>query len=122
MSGLSAPHARASGIGPMPRGAFVLFVPLVLLVAASATASAQRDTTRRDTTARRTPSDSARIADSIAVVRELERLRAEPRARQPGQQQPTQGGPTNPRLLPDISAVGDLVGDLSPKGSTQEGG
>jgi hypothetical protein len=31
-------------------------------------------------------------------------------------------GPTNPRLLPDISAVGDLVGDLSPKGSTQEDG
>jgi hypothetical protein len=29
-------------------------------------------------------------------------------------------GSTNPRLLPDVSAVGDLVGDLSPKGSTQE--
>jgi hypothetical protein len=28
----------------------------------------------------------------------------------------------NPRLLPDISAVGDLVGDLSPDGSTQEDG
>jgi len=95
-------------------GAFVTFV------VASTTASAQRDTTRRDTT-RRTQSDSARIADSIAVVRELERLRAEPRAQQPGQQQPTQG-PTNARLLPDISAVGDLIGDLSPKGSTQEGG
>ena len=26
----------------------------------------------------------------------------------------------NPRLLPDISAVGDLIGDLSPRGSTQE--
>jgi hypothetical protein len=33
-----------------------------------------------------------------------------------------QGGPTNPRLIPDISAVGDFVADLSPKGSTQEGG
>jgi hypothetical protein len=32
------------------------------------------------------------------------------------------GGPTNPRLLPDISAVGDFVSDLSPKGSTQEDG
>jgi hypothetical protein len=31
-------------------------------------------------------------------------------------------GPTNPRLLPDVSAVGDLVGDLSPKGTTQEDG
>ena len=116
MSRLSAPHARASGIAPMLWGA------VVILVVISATASAQRDTTRRDTTARRTPADSARIADSIAVVRELERLQGEPRAKTPGQQQPGQGGPTNPRLLPDISAVGDLVGDLSPKGSTQEGG
>lgn len=30
--------------------------------------------------------------------------------------------PVNPRLLPDISVVGDLVGDLSPDGSTQEDG
>jgi hypothetical protein len=116
MSRTSAHDARASGIRSMLWGAFVL------LAVASAPASAQRDTTRRDTTAKRTPSDSARIADSIAVVRELERLQREPRARDPGQQQPTQGSPTNPRLLPDISAVGDLVGDLSPKGSTQEGG
>jgi len=94
----------------------------VMLVVLSASASAQRDTTRRDSTARRTPADSARIADSIAVVRELERLRNEPRAQTSGQQQPGQGGPTNARLLPDISAVGDLIGDLSPKGSTQEGG
>src|SRR5512133_564453 len=114
MSRTSARHARAPGIRAMLWGAFVT------LVVASTTASAQRDTTRRDTT-RRTQPDSARIADSIAVVRELERLRAEPRAQQPGQQQPTQG-PTNARLLPDISAVGDLIGDLSPKGSTQEGG
>jgi hypothetical protein len=36
---------------------------------------------------------------------------------------PQQGqGPTNPRLLPDLSAVGDLIGDLSPDGSTQEDG
>jgi hypothetical protein len=33
-----------------------------------------------------------------------------------------QTGPTNPRLLPDFSAVGDLVADLSPKGSTQGDG
>ncbi|HEX6317037.1 MAG TPA: hypothetical protein VFZ73_19325 [Gemmatimonadaceae bacterium] len=32
-----------------------------------------------------------------------------------------QGAP-NPRLLPDISLVGDLIGDLSPDGSTQEDG
>ena len=111
----SARAARASGIPPMLWGAFVL------LVIACWPASAQRDTTRRDTTTKRTPSDSARVADSIAVVRDLERLRAEPRSRDPGQQ-PVQGAQSNPRMLPDISAVGDLVGDLSPKGSTQEGG
>jgi hypothetical protein len=33
---------------------------------------------------------------------------------------PGQGGPTNPRLLPDISAVGDLTADMSPDGPTQE--
>jgi hypothetical protein len=33
-----------------------------------------------------------------------------------------QQGPINPRLLPDISAVGDLIGDLSPDSSTQEDG
>jgi hypothetical protein len=35
---------------------------------------------------------------------------------------PPQQGPVNPRLLPDISIVGDIVGDLSPDGSTQEDG
>ena len=115
MSPTSAHDARASGMPALLWGAFVL------LVITSLPASAQRGT-RRDTTTKRTPSDSARIADSIAVVRELERLRAEPRSRDPGQRQQTQGAPSNPRLLPDISAVGDLVGDLSPEGSTQEGG
>jgi hypothetical protein len=62
--------------------------------------------------------DSARarqIADSIALVRELEARRADTtRAVGPQQQ------PANPRMLPDISAVGDLIADLSPEGSTQE--
>jgi hypothetical protein len=31
-------------------------------------------------------------------------------------------GPANPRLLPDISLVGDLIADLSPDGTTQEDG
>ena len=118
MSRSTAHHARAAAIN-MARGSFIL---LLLLAVAWAPASAQRDTTRRDTTTRRTPADSARIADSIAVVRELERLQAEPRAQTGEKQQPTSQGPTNPRLLPDISAVGDLIGDLSPKGSTQEAG
>ena len=43
--------------------------------------------------------------------------------KEPSAQPAAQGGqPTNPRLLPDISVVGDLVGDLSREGSTQEGG
>jgi hypothetical protein len=90
----------------------------LLLVSASAEAQ-QRDTTRR-TQRDSVRADSARAADSIAVVRELQRLQGEPKAQQAQGQQ--QGGPTNARLLPDISAVGDLIADLSPKGSTQESG
>ncbi|HEX9167095.1 MAG TPA: hypothetical protein VF862_14375, partial [Gemmatimonadales bacterium] len=35
---------------------------------------------------------------------------------------PRTAGATNARLLPDLSVVGDLIFDLSPKGSTQESG
>jgi hypothetical protein len=116
MSCSPAPAALASRIRATP------WTVVVALGIAASTASAQRpDTTRRDSTARRSAADSARIADSIAVVRELERLQHEPRTKA-ADAPATQGGPTNPRLLPDISAVGDLIGDLSPKGSTQEGG
>ena len=70
----------------------------------------QQDTARK--------ADSAAVADSIALVRELESQMAAERdtARPSGVQ------PVNARLLPDISVVGDLVADLSPKRSTQEGG
>jgi hypothetical protein len=57
-------------------------------------------------------------ADSARLARELERRMA---GNSPATQQPRvggQAGSTNPRLLPDFSAVGDLVGDLSPRGST----
>ena len=91
----------------------------LLLVSAAAEAQ-QRDTTRR-TQRDSVRADSARAADSIAVVRELERLQGEPKAQQ-GQGQQQGQGPTNARLLPDVSAVGDLIADLSPKGSTQESG
>ena len=81
-----------------------------------------------------TPADSAARADSlerarqdsITLVRELERIRNEPRNRVPASDPArpaagsAQGG--NPRMLPDISALGDLVGDLSPDGSTLEDG
>jgi hypothetical protein len=61
--------------------------------------------------------DSVRARnDSIALVRELERARGDSSR---GQMSPRQTQ-VNQRLLPDISIVGDLVGDLSPKGSTQE--
>jgi len=99
----------------------MLWAAVVLLAASAGAANAQqRDSTRR-TPRDSVRADSARVADSIAVVRELERLQNEPKTPSPAQQ-PGQGGPTNARLLPDISAVGDLVADLSPKGSTQEGG
>jgi hypothetical protein len=38
------------------------------------------------------------------------------------QDPPATQRPTNARLLPDISVVGDLIGDFSPEGSTQEDG
>jgi hypothetical protein len=111
----NAGHPRTRRIPPTVWGS------LIILVVAAATARAQTpDSSRRRTPRDSIRADSARVADSIAVVRELERMQREPRAQAPAQQ-PGQG-PTNPRLLPDISAVGDLIGDLSPKGSTQEGG
>ena len=77
---------------------------MVALVAAGSVQSQTPPNARADSIAR------AR-ADSIRIVRELEAMAA-----RPAQQ------PRNPRLLPDISAVGDLIGDFSPKGSTQEDG
>lgn len=55
--------------------------------------------------------------DSIALVRELEAAARDRAARR----DPTQAQVIQ-RLLPDVSVVGDLVGDLSPEGSTQEDG
>ncbi|HEX2781349.1 MAG TPA: hypothetical protein VHM30_17740 [Gemmatimonadaceae bacterium] len=89
----------------------------------------QPDTTRKPVT----PADSARqrqvrdslkaVQDSIDLMRQIEAAQAAPASPSPGQA-PTGGaaGATNPRLLPDFSAVGDFIGDLSPKGSTQEEG
>ncbi len=66
---------------------------------------AQQDTTKR-------VRDSL-AADSAALVRELARASARPAGG---------AGPTNARLLPDVSAVGDLLADFSKNGSTLEGG
>jgi len=89
-----------------------LIIAMMVAVHGVQPAAAQRpDSTRADSLAR------AR-ADSIRIVRELEAMAA----RGGATQAPRQAGASNPRMLPDISAVGDLIGDLSPKGSTQEDG
>src|ERR1700694_3181004 len=75
--------------------------------------------TARDSAARaKAKADSIPAADSIAIVRELERMQG---AKPDTTRGPVTGpqGSTNPRLLPDFSAVGDFVADLSPQGSTQ---
>lgn len=93
---------------------------LVIAVALLASAAAQISAQQRDTLRARNDSIAKAREDSIALVRELERMA---RDTTPARQATgTQQGPTNPRLLPDISAVGDFVGDLSPKGTTQEAG
>ena len=91
------------------------FCTFVLLAAAAGSAAAQVTPARRDTVPAKP--DSA-AADSIALVRELEGMQAR-RDTTPGQ--PAGSGAVQ-RILPDISVVGDFVADLSPEGSTQEGG
>ena len=104
------------------RSTFFLGV-LLASVAGIATAQQPDSLARRDSAQR---ADSINRADSIRLVRELERITAEPRQRdrsvQPSEPAPTGSGPANPTLLPNISALGDMVFDLSPDGSTQESG
>src|SRR5258708_17995269 len=90
----------------MPRLARVL----ALCAITSAVAGAQQNASRADSTNAGSRSDTS-LGTST--------LRRGAKAVVAPQQQPT--GPTNPRLAPDISAVGDLVADMSPKGSTQDG-
>ncbi len=92
---------------------------LLALVVCAATPSAQQPDSLRRARARadsiaRARADSIAAADSIALMRELA-LPDTSRAVAPGTT-----GPTNPRLLPDISVVGDLTADLSPDGPTLE--
>ena len=80
------------------------------VLAAAALASAAMPLTAQQT-------DTARARrDSIALVRELERALGDTARKPAGPQQ----APVNARMLPDISAVGDFIGDFSPEGSTQE--
>lgn len=80
----------------------------LLLMGLATPLLAQQDTTRakRDSIAKAQ-------ADSIALVRELERMARDTAGPRQNPSAPPQQGPTNPRLLPDISAVGDLVGDFT---------
>lgn len=92
---------------------------VALLLAAPVASAQQPDSASRA----RARADSVAKAgrDSIALMKELGAALADTTtpARAPIA---ATSGPTNPRLLPDVSVVGDLVSDLSPRGSTQEGG
>src|SRR5262245_9777829 len=92
-------------------------VAACVLLVSGATALRAQQPTPQDASKKKLPADSALAADSAAMAAELAKLGGNPNA---GGQTP--GGPTNPRLLPDISAVGDLVADLTPEESTQEDG
>ncbi len=88
-----------------------------LLAGLAAPAAAQQPTTPPKPPASDSVARAQAVADSIALMKELEKMNAAapaPRPASGGAQ-----GSTNPRMLPDFSAVGDLIGDLSPKRSTQ---
>jgi hypothetical protein len=90
-----------------------------LLLCAMVVGAQQPDSVRRKAQA---DSIAKAVQDSIRLMKELGAAMAPPApggAAAPSVPVGTQTGPTNPRLLPDFSAVGDLVGDLSPRGSTQ---
>ena len=93
--------------------ALVLAAPL----AGAQDAAAARARARQDSIAKA-------VRDSIALMREIGGALADSANAAPApSQEPSgapQGGPSNPRFLPDISAVADMVADLSPDGSTQE--
>jgi hypothetical protein len=99
-----------------------LLAVLALLASGATAAQAQRPDSlpKRDTT-RKSAADSAAAADSAFLADAL-------KAGQPAAGADTvpvrtgATGATNPRMLPDFSAVADFAGDLSPKGSTQEDG
>src|SRR5688572_23886654 len=88
---------------------------LIACVSVGAVAQQPAPRTRADSIR----ADSIARADSLLMVRELERIRGEPRAQVLDTTRRAQ--PSNPRLLPDISVVGDMLADLSPDGSTIEG-
>jgi hypothetical protein len=95
------------------------FIAGGLLLCSAVAGAQQPDSVRRKA---RADSVAKAVRDSIALMKELGAAMAPaaaPGAAAPGAPVGTQTGPTNPRLLPDFSAVGDLIGDLSPQRSTQ---
>jgi hypothetical protein len=94
-----------------------LGLAIAVATQAAPAAAQQRDSTKRPVT----KADSLRqkeIQDSIALMRQIESAQAAPTTPSPSSQGGATG-PTNARLLPDFSAVGDFVGDLSPTRTTQ---
>ena len=99
------------------------FFAICFVTAFAGMAGAQQpDSTRKPVT----PADSARqkqdsikaVQDSLDLMKQIEAAQAAPATTSTTS---TGGatGSTNPRLLPDFSAVGDFVADMSPKGTTQ---
>jgi hypothetical protein len=88
-----------------------LLMAVVMALAGNAGLNAQ--------TPNRTRADSIARADSIRIVRELEAMgRRDSANRAPAQR----AGSSNPRFIPDISAIGEFIGDFTKGGSTQESG
>src|SRR5215218_3571314 len=103
----------------------IIAMGMAALLLAAPIAGAQDSTAARSKA--RQDSIAKAVRDSIALMKELGGALAAPapdsaNPATPATPQPSspQGGPSNPRLLPDVSVVGDLVTDLSPDGSTQE--
>ena len=99
---------------PAPLASLCTLTTFALLLPVSRAAAQQPPLSRADSIAR---ADSIQRADSIAIVRELEAAAAGAASGVARQGQT----PAIARLV-DISSVGDLVADLSPKGSTMEDG
>ena len=97
---------------------FTRFIVVALLLAAPVAGAQQPDSTTRART--RADSIARAVRDSVALMQALGEASA-PSTPAPTGLPPSQGA-TNPRLQPDISAIADLVADLSPKASTQEDG
>jgi hypothetical protein len=95
---------------------FTRFIVVAVLFAAPIAGAQRPDTTRARA---RADSIAKAVRDSIALMKELGAAVADTTRRPSAAPVGPQGGSTNPRLLPDFSAVGDIVGDLSPQGSTQ---